>query len=192
MRPATSRPPAVLPPHKVGYPRTTITERRSFAGALERIVRLGLQPLWQELEDILTGVDLCVNENSPRNVRCLLEERFRAAGGWARKQGRVDWIKCHSVNDTRVCLGVEIRFSSGRDILIVDVYHLQDELVTGRLDVGVLVVPSNCLAAFLTGRVARYSDAVSAVERARAQDLPLMVVAIEHDGPGNSLAKRRT
>lgn len=70
--------------------------------------------------------------------------------------------------------------------------HLRDEITEGRIDVGVIVVPSNKLAYFLTDRVARYTDAVKAVERARASDLPLAVIALEHDGPGPALMKRQT
>lgn len=58
--------------------------------------------------------------------------------------------------------------------------------------VGVIVVPSDRLAVFLTDRVACFSDAVKAVEQARAQDLPLVILGVEHDGPGMSLKKGRT
>jgi hypothetical protein len=91
-----------------------------------------------------------------------------------------------------VCLGVEVQFSARSDLLIVDVQHLRDEITEGRIDVGVIVVPSNKLAYFLTDRVARYTDAVKAVERARASDLPLAVLALEHDGSGPALIKRQT
>jgi len=174
-----------------------ISDRLAFDGAEERITRLGLQPLWRELEQILTGFDLRVEErrdaNGAAEIRAVFDERFRLAGGWTKKQtGGVDWTKCHTVNGTSVCLGVEIQFSGRSDLVIVDVVHLREELIAGQIDAGILVVPSNRLATFLTDRVARYSDAVSAVERARAQDLPLLVIAVEHDGPGIALAKRRT
>jgi hypothetical protein len=57
-------------------------------------------------------------------------------------------------------------------MLIVDVHHLRDEITNGRIDVGVIVVPSDSLARYLTDRCARYSDAVKTIERARATDLP--------------------
>jgi hypothetical protein len=175
----------------------TISDQASFDGAMERIARLGLDPLWQELQGVLTGFDLRVEErrdaNGAAEIRMIFDERFRLAGGWTKKQtGGVDWIKCHAVNGASVCLGVEIQFSGRSDFVIVDVVHLREELTAGRIDVGILVVPSNRLATFLTDRVARYSDAVRAIERARAQDLPLAVLGIEHDGPGPPLAKRRT
>lgn len=174
-----------------------IVDQTSFDGARERIARLGLLPLWGELEAILTGFDLRVEERRDSNggaeIRAIMDERFRQAEGWTiRSSGGVDWTKCHVVNGTSTCLGVEIQFSARSDLLIVDVVHLRDEITAGRIDVGIIVVPSDRLAVFLTDRVARYSDAVRAVERARAEDLPLAVLSIEHDGPGPALPKRRT
>ena len=174
-----------------------IVEETPFNGALQRIERLGLQPLWNELRQILTGFELLVEErrdaNGAAEIRSIFDGRFIEAEGWSKKQtGGVDWTKCHTINGTSVCLGVEIQFSGRSDLVIVDVVHLREELIAGRIDVGVVVVPSNHLAPFLTDRVARYDDAVRAVERARAVDLPLAVIALEHDGPGLAIAKRRT
>jgi len=174
-----------------------IAEQKSFDGAVERIRRLGLGPLWQELQDVLTGFDLRLEErrdaNGAAEIRSRIDSRFEQAGGWQKIQsGDIDWTKCHTVNGTRVCLGVEIQFSGRSDLLIVDVVHLRDGLTHGYIDVGVVVVPSDRLAVFLTDRVARYSDAVKAVERARAEDLPLVILSLEHDGPGSALPKRRT
>jgi hypothetical protein len=174
-----------------------ITQRTFFNGTEEKLIRLGLRGIWDELEGILTGFTLQVLEEKDSNggaaVRELLDARFRNVGGWDNKQtGGVDWIKCHSVNGTKVCLGVEVQFSARSDLLIVDVHHLRDDITTGKIDVGIVVVPSDRLAYFLTDRVARYTDAVKAVERARAADLPLVVIALEHDSPGASLLKRRT
>ncbi len=174
-----------------------IADRKFFNGTNEKLDRLGLRGLWQELETLLTRFELHVVEARDSNggaaVRVLIDDRFRTAGGWENKTtGGVDWTKCRTVNGTRVCLGVEIQFSARSDLLIVDVQHLRDEITEGRIDVGVIVVPSNKLAYFLTDRVARYTDAVKAVERARASDLPLVVLALEHDGPGPALMKRQT
>jgi hypothetical protein len=175
----------------------TIASQRSFDGAEERIARLGLAPLWQELITIISSFDLRVEERRDANggaaIRSLLDQRFLSAEGWTNRQsGAVDWTKCHSLNGSRVCLGVEVQLSARSDLLIVDVQHLRDAITAGDIDVGVIVVASDRLAFFLTDRVARYSDAVIAIDRARAEDLPLMVVGIEHDGPGTPLAKRRT
>lgn len=174
-----------------------IAEEAPFNGAVQRIERLGLRPLWEELKQILTGFELLVEErrdaNGAAEIRSLFDERFLRAEGWTKKSsGGVDWTKCRTINGTSVCLGVEIQFSGRSDLVIVDVVHLRDELIAGQIDIGVVVVPSNRLAPFLTDRVARYDDAVRAVERARASDLPLLVIALEHDGSGPAVAKRRT
>jgi hypothetical protein len=172
-----------------------IIERRYFDGTQERLDRLGLRPLWNELEGVLTRFDLRVKEERDANggaaVRKIIDQRFDAAKGWNKKQtGDVDWSKCHEVNGTTVCIGVEIQFSARSDMLIVDVQHLRDQITTGKLDIGIIVVPSDRLSNFLTDRGPSFTDAVKAMERARASDLPLAVLALEHDGPGDPLAKQ--
>jgi hypothetical protein len=174
-----------------------ITDRASFDGAMERIARLGLEPLWAELEEIITGFDLFIEErrdaNGAAEIRSILDARFRQFEEWSNKaSGGVDWTKCKTVNGTRICLGIEVQFSGRSDLLIVDVAHLRDELTAGRIDAGIIIVPSDRLAVFLTDRVARFSDAVKAVQRARAEDHPLVVLGLEHDGPGLALKKRQT
>ncbi|HYU31230.1 MAG TPA: hypothetical protein VEW48_03645 [Thermoanaerobaculia bacterium] len=175
----------------------TVQETLFFNGAEQRIVRLGLQPLWDELETVLRGFELRIEErrdtNSAAEVRALFDKEFQKLDGWTKKQtGGVDWTKCRTVNGTTVCLGIEIQISGRSDLLIVDVAHLRDELTAGNIDVGIIVVPSDALAIFLTDRVARFTDAKIAVERARATDLPIAILAIGHDGPGPAIPKRRT
>lgn len=172
-----------------------ITERTYFNGTEEKLDRLGLRPLWNELENIFTDFRLLVKEERDANggaaVRKIIDERFSAAGGWDKKQtGDVDWSKCYVVNGTRICIGVEVQFSARSDMLIVDVQHLRDSITTGRLDIGVIVVPSDTLSSFLTDRGPSFTDAARAIQRARATDLPLAVLAVEHDGPGPALPKQ--
>src|SRR5207302_99492 len=120
--------------------------------------------------------------------------RFVNASGWTKHQtGDVDWAKCLTINGVRVCVGVEVQMYGRSDLLIVDVVHLRDQINGGQIDVGVLVTPSDGLSVFLTDRVASFSAALVAVERARARDdLPLIILGLSHDGPGAPLAKRRT
>ena len=174
-----------------------IAERRVYNGATERIARLALQPLWGELETILTGFQLLVKEKRDANggaaVRAMIDAQFEKAGGWLKKQtGDVDWTKCVQIDGARVCLGVEIQFSARSDLLIVDVDHLREQITAGNVDVGVLVVPTDALGVFLTDRVAKFSDAARAIERAQASSLPLVILGLEHDGSGAALEKRRT
>ncbi len=170
-----------------------IVEEQHYDGARERIARLGLGPLLQELRGILTGFPLQVKEERDANggaaVRRLIDSRF--PDSWTNVQaGDIDWTKCHTVNGTRVCLGVEIQMSARSDLLVIDVIHLRRALENGQIDVGVLVVPSDRLGVFLTDRGPRMSDAKRHVREARAEDLPLVLIALEHDGPGPSLAKQ--
>jgi hypothetical protein len=176
---------------------TRVAERKDYDGATERIQRLGLQPLWDELEKVLTGFQLFVEERRDANggaaVRDMIDREFVRVGGWSNLQtGGIDWTKCKIINGTRVCLGVEIQFSGRSDLLIVDVTHLRDEITAGAIDVGVMVVPSDRLGKFLTDRGPKFSDAIRAIKRARAEDAPLIVLALEHDGVGPALPKRRT
>ncbi len=76
-------------------------------------------------------------------------------------------------------------------MLSVDLIHLRKELLQGKIDLAVLVVPSDKLGYFLTDRVARLSEAHRHIEMARAEDMPFVLIAIEHDGTGSALPKQR-
>jgi len=173
-----------------------ITEERAYNGARDRIERLGLGPLIDEVREILTGFELRVLEEKDKNggaaLRELIDARFLAAGNWRKAQtGAVDWIKCLVINGSRLCVGVEIQVSARSDLLIMDIVHLRKRITDGLIDLGILVVPSDRLAVYLTDRAPSMADAVRHVDQARADDLPLLLIALEHDGPGNALPKRR-
>ena len=51
-------------------------------------------------------------------------------------------------------------------------------------------MPSDRLGIFLTDRGPRMADAKRHVRAARADDLPIVLIALEHDGPGPDLAKQ--
>jgi hypothetical protein len=172
-----------------------IVEETAYNGVQERIARLGLVPLLAEIRSIAQGFPLLVKEAKDANggaaVRRLLDLQFEAAGGWAKRQtGGVDWTKCRIVNDTTVCVGVEVQFSARSDLIVIDIIHLREAITSGRIDVGVILVPSNRLGLFLTDRGPKMADAKRHVQAARADDLPLLVIALEHDGPGPALAKQ--
>lgn len=174
-----------------------IVERKAYNGSEERVRRLGLSKLWDELDEILTKFDLLVKEEKDSNggaaVREIIDSRFVAVGGWEKKQtGGVDWTKRQSINGAFVALGVEIQLSGRSDLLIMDVTHLREAVIDGSLDVGVIVVPSDRLATFLTDRCPDFSTAVKTVDRARATDMPIIVLGLEHDGPGEPLEKKKT
>ena len=172
------------------------TERTFFGGSKERLDRLGLTNVWKELANILTNFQLCLDkrDNTDRGIvlRKLIDARFRSTTGWkGKRSGGVNWTRCHKILDVHVCLGAQIQLSvsAESDLLLVDLQYLRDEIAAGRIDVGVIVVPSDKLAYFLADGVVQYSDAVRAVERTQTSYLPLAVLALEHDGPGPSLIK---
>ena len=170
-----------------------IVEEYYYNGAKERIARLGLSSILEDLRTILTKFPLQVEEKRDANggaaVRRLIDERFPKA--WKNvAAGDVDWTRCHTINGTRVCIGVEIQMSARSDLLVVDVIHLRGAIERGDIDVGVLVVPSDKLGVFLTDRGPRMADAKRHVRAARADDLPIVLIAIEHDGSGPALAKQ--
>lgn len=147
------------------------------------------------MREILGSIELRVKEERDANggaaVRKLIDGQFERHEGWTMaKSGGIDWTKCRVVNGTRVCVGVEVQVSARSDLLVIDVIHLRRALVAGQIDVGVLIVPSDRLGVFLTDRGPRMADAERHVREARADDLPLVLMALEHDGPGPPLGKQ--
>lgn len=170
-------------------------EEVAYGGFYERTKRLGLGGLVSEVRTLLSDFVLTVlertNSNGGAAVRELIDKRFREASGWTKVQsGDIDWTKCHTANGIRVCVGVEIQVSARSDMLVVDIIHLRKAFIEGKIDAGVLVVPSDNLGKFLTDRGPRLSDAKRHVDFAKADDLPLLLVALTHDGPGPALPKR--
>lgn len=148
---------------------------------------LGLSDLLDELRTTITHFELKVKEERDANggaaVRKMLDARFDEAGGWTKKQtGGVDWIKCQIINGIRVCIGFVIEFSARSDLLVIDVIHLRKALTKGMIDVGVLVVPDDQLSIYLTDRGPSMSEAKRHVTEARAEDLPLLLISLKHDG----------
>lgn len=179
-----------------------IVDRKAFNGAMKKIDRLGLRQLWDELEEIFTHFQLNVEESPHANgaavVREMLQQRFEMGNGWNRRQiGHLYWRKSLTVGSTQVRLGAKIRIAgrsdlSPKDLMVVDVVDLMRYITSGAVDIAVLAVPSDKLAIYIENRTPRFTDAVRAVERSRATDLPLIILALEHDGPGPALPKRRT
>lgn len=85
---------------------------------------------------------------------------------------------------------MEIQVSGRSDVISVDPIHLRKELLQGVIDLAVLVVPSDKLGYFLTDRVAKLSAAKHRIEMARAEDMPFVLIAMNHDGPGPALIKQ--
>ena len=171
-------------------------EEVAYDGVLEKIARLGLLPLLDEVRRVIGDFELLVEESRDSNggaaLREILDNRFTEARGWTKKQtGGVDWTKCHQVNGTTVCIGVEVQVSARSDMLVMDIQHLRESMTAGAIDVGILVIPSDDLAGFLTDRAPSMADAKRHVRVARADDSPLLLIGIRHDGAGPALPKRK-
>jgi hypothetical protein len=172
-----------------------IIEEAPYGGAYERLDRLGLKSVLDEARAAVTEFQLLVKEEKDANggaaVRKMIDARFARMKGWQKgRSGDIDWSKCKIVNGTRVCLGVEIQFSARSDLMIIDVSHLRQAIASGKIDVGAIVTPGDRLAHFLTDRGPSISAGKRHVHEARAEDLPIVLIAIEHDGAGPPLAKQ--
>ena len=170
-------------------------EEVPYDGFYDKVKRLGLDGLLNEAREILSDFELRVLEKKDANggaaLRELIDARFKAAAGWAKIQsGGVDWTKCHRANGIEVCLGIEIQVSARGDMIVMDIQHLRSAMINGKIDVGILAVPSDKLGAFLTDRAPCLRDAKRHVDHARATDLPLLLIGLTHDGPGEALPKR--
>lgn len=179
-----------------------IASVRAFDGTERKIERLGLVRALEELKAILGGFRLDLGEggraNGARILRDHICERLDRAGGWRRRgKGHLCWRKSLISNGARTCLGARLRVARRRDISrkelpIVDILDLRREIDSGDIDVGVLVVVTDRLARYLRGAGPGLSDTLAAAQRCGAADLPLVVLALEHDEPGPALPKSRT
>lgn len=164
---------------------------RAFDGAENKIKRLGLGHVWNEVRAVLTGFHLEVEARFPANDAAVLVEvlnrRFAMTEGWARRKvgGRL-WVKALVVDGAQICVGVRLQVSgrrdvSGPDLMIVEVTTLAQVMISGSVDVAILVVPSDELSAYLGRRSPKFSDAMRAAERSSFTDLPFMVVGLQPD-----------
>ena len=168
----------------------------------QKAERLGLVGILDEIGRILTGFELLVlekrNANGGATLRRMLDERFEQADGWEKEErgtGDIDWIKRIVANSSTIAVGVELQVSGrGGGSHLTDIIHLRAGLAEaddGRIDLAVMVVPTDRLAYFLTDRVEGVSQVRKYLKQMKAdEDLPLLVVAIAHDGPGAALPKQ--
>jgi hypothetical protein len=176
-----------------------ITAIRYYDGARDKVSRLGLSGLFLELQSALLDTELLVREsrdgNSGAAVRERIDDALNLLGGWQKKvAGGIDWVKKIRYNDTVIArLGVEIQVSARSDLMVRDIVHFRNSLQEGEIDVGVLVVPSDRLESFLPDRAPSLRDAIRyiEVEFKEAATFPIIVIAIEHDGTGEALPKRK-
>lgn len=170
-----------------------ITERLDYNGFNEKVRRLGLVDLVAEVESVIEGFQLLVEEkkyaNGTKGLRETIDKRFTALGSWEKLTvGGIDWTK---ENENGSKIGVEVQVSGRSDMLAVDVIHLREELVGGRLEAGIIIVPDNRLSYFLTDRTPNLKTAIRHIEN-RAKDLAVRLIAFQHNGIGPALPKVRT
>ena len=176
---------------------TKIVEECPYNGVSAKIDRLGLAPLLDEIRSALTSFDLRVREqknaNGAATVRRMIDAALKDVGDWTNtKAGDVDWIKCRVINGSRVCVGVEVQISARSDLITRDIVHFQKQMREGQIDVGILILPTDRLSRFLPDRTPSMSDGKRIIDEMRADDLPLLLIGIEHDGPGTALEKQLT
>jgi hypothetical protein len=175
-----------------------ITKTKFYDGALEKVTRLGLSRLYFELQEILFSTDIRLLEEKDANgagiVRKMIDAKFEETGGWVgTKSGGTDWVKKIRYNQTILSrIGVEIQVSARSDMIIRDIVHLRNSIDKGEIDVGVMVVPDDRLQVFLPDRTPSFRDAVRYIEEEfkEAMNFPIILIAIEHDGPGEALKKQ--
>jgi hypothetical protein len=167
-------------------------EEHPYDGAEERISRLGLRPLVDEVRRIIKGLKIHLKEekhaNSGSALRKLIDARFEKARGWSQKtSGGADWKKGKRINGAIVCIEAEIQVSARSDLVVIDIYHLRRSIQAGKIDLGILVVPTDRLSRFLRDRQPSLRETQRAIDETDAKRIPLLVMAIEHDGPGPAL-----
>ncbi|MGI8744780.1 MAG: BglII/BstYI family type II restriction endonuclease [Bryobacteraceae bacterium] len=179
-----------------------INEVTFYDGAENKMQRLGLQPLVKEVQGLIEATKILLLEkrrkgsesyNGAAWVRELLDATFQQTGTWTPKRsGDIDWTKCKIVNGTRVCVGVEIQISARDEMLYKDILHLKTRLISGDIDLGIIVVPSDRLQSYLPDRTPCISYARKVVQEQDADRLPIILIEMEHDGPGPALGKKTT
>ena len=170
-----------------------ISEIRDFNGFSQKVSRLGLQKLVKKATITLTAFELLIAEekhaNGTKGLRQQIDHGFTELGGWIKvASGGIDWTK---QNRRRATIGVEVQVSGRSDMLAVDIMHLKESLVSGEIDVGIIIVPDDTLSRYLTDRTPNLQTAVRHVLH-RASDLPVRILAFRHNGIGDPLSKMRT
>lgn len=174
---------------------------RYYSGAKQKICRLGLSMLFLELQDIILNTEIKIKNEKHANSGAVVRERidlgFEKAGDWIKStSGDIDWIKKIRYNDSIIArLGVEIQVSGRSELMIKDILHIRKSIQAGDIDAGVLVVPDNNFAYYLPDRVPTFSYALEFSEdiAKEAQDYPIVIMGIEHDGFSDlALPKKRT
>ena len=68
-----------------------------------------------------------------------------------------------------------------------------NSLQNGNIDVGVMIVPDDKLSVFLPDRTPSFRESIKYIEAEfpEATTYPIVLMSIEHDGPGIALPKQK-
>jgi hypothetical protein len=174
-------------------PVPTISRRQDYNGFVTKVAQLKLGMLVAEAESTLRTFQLSVlgkkYANGTKNIRERIDVAFDRLGGWNKlTSGGIDWTKQGAGGST---IGVEVQVSGRSDMLAVDIMHLKEKMMSGEIDIGVIIVPDDALSKFLTDRTPNMATAMKHVAH-RASDLPIRIAAFLHDSAGEALPKMRT
>ena len=102
-----------------------------------------------------------------------IDKAFQEAGGWKQVQsGGVDWRKSRRVNGIEVAIGVEVQVSARSDLIVVDIIHIRKAIEDGSIDVGVIIVPCDKMARFLTDRCPTLRETTNAIQNFEEPCIP--------------------
>jgi len=178
-----------------------VTDILFYGGARQAITHLGLSSLFLEILEIIFKTKILLleerNANSGQVVREKIDQTFSSQENWKKgRAGEIDWIKRLKFNETIVVVvGVEVQVSARSDLLIRDIVHLRNHIRKGKINLGVIIVPSEKMQKFLPDRTPSIKDAIRYIEEEfrEAMEIPLVIIAIEHDGPSDKpLPKKKT
>jgi hypothetical protein len=178
-----------------------ITEIIYYNGARDKICRLGLSSLFLEVQQIILETKISVLKekwkNSAAVIRENLDEAFTKIGGWKKSAvGDVDWEKTLRYNESVISrIGVEVQVSARSDLVIRDLVHLKNNLHDGKIDAGVIIVPSDVFAYYLTNRCPNLRETKKVIEKdfPEAMTYPIIIMAIENDEFSDvALPKKKT
>ena len=138
--------------------------------------------------------DVNQRANGTAVLRQMIDGALKDVGDWTNTaSGDIDWIKCKVVNGTRVCVGVEVQMSARSDLIFRDIVHFQKQLREGQIDICVEILPSDAMSYYLTDRTPCFSDGVRVIQEMLADNLPIVLMAIENDGWADTpLTKKKT
>ena len=162
-----------------------------YGGAGMRLARLNLGPFAQEVRSAASRLAM-VRDGAGKWKTAGARNAIRTeliACGWTSTNRYEELLLKHlDLSSARPCVAVGFATPTADDVKLIRI-----AVVEGAIDVGILVsLPYEMpLESPITDRAPCMSDAKRHVGHAKAEDLPLILIAIEHDGAGPPLAKQK-